>query len=48
VTILFIVDAPAAFAMALCSKYKVKRDSGQAAIRRSDTSLDLERRGGLI
>jgi hypothetical protein len=33
----------AAFAKAFSGKYKVKRDSGQAAMRRSDTSPDLER-----
>jgi hypothetical protein len=29
-------------------KYKVKRDSGQATMRRLDGSPDLERVGGLI
>jgi hypothetical protein len=38
----------AAFAKAFCSKYKVKRDNGQAVMRRSDASLDLEWRGRLI
>ncbi|HMG78134.1 MAG TPA: hypothetical protein VK591_05585 [Xanthobacteraceae bacterium] len=37
----------AAFAKAK-AEYKVKRDNGQAAMRRPDTSPDLERAGGLI
>jgi hypothetical protein len=37
----------AAFANAI-SKYKVKRDSGQAVMRYADSSPDLERREGLI
>jgi len=38
----------AAFAKAFSSNYRVKRDSGQAAMRRSYTSPDLVREGGLI
>jgi hypothetical protein len=46
---MLLATSPTYFeASEFCGKYKVKRGSGQAVMRGSDISPDLERRGGLI